>query len=200
MFSQYLPWLSDAAWENAISPVRRRKTSNPRLPRYWSSRKEPPEATTCKMVVLKQQHLGFGPKKHAGINTSERWQSCMGRSCRNREIIGEKYVCVDRGRQDGEWLGTCISCGFIVILAYKLWTAALQLLRSWLSWHYLQTLLVLRYRGLSPNLNKEKFGSVMYSSCASLKSSSDSVLLSPGSCLFLPIWLCQTPQLNPVPC
>jgi len=108
MFTQYLPWLSDAAWENMISPMRSRKTSSPRLPRYRSSRKEPPEVTTCKMVTLKQQHLGFGPKKHAGISTSEKWQSRVGRSCRSQEIIGGQHicacvcVCVDRGRQDGE--------------------------------------------------------------------------------------------------
>lgn len=157
MFSWYLPWLSGAAWENMISPVRSRKTFSPWLPRYWSSRKEPPEATTHKMVVLKEQHLGFGPQKHAGISTSERQQSYMGRSCRNWDIIGEQCVCVcaracvcvDRARRDGESLGTCISCGFIIILAYGFWTAALQLLGSWLSWHYLQTLKVLGYRGLS---------------------------------------------------
>lgn len=45
--------------------------------------------------MLKQQHLGFGPKKHAGINSSERRQSYVGRSCRNWEIIGKKIrVCV----------------------------------------------------------------------------------------------------------
>lgn len=50
------------------------------------------------------------------------------------------------------------------------------------------------------NINKEKFGLVMRSSCASLKSSSDFVLLSPESCLVARLWFCQTPKLNLVPC
>lgn len=60
MFHQYLPWLSDAAWKNMSSPVRSRKMSSPWLHRYWLSRKEPQDSTTCKMAMLKQQHLGFG--------------------------------------------------------------------------------------------------------------------------------------------
>lgn len=69
MFSQYLPQQLDAAWENVISPVRRRKHPAFSSLGIGSSGIEPLEATTCKVVMLKQQHLRFGPKKDAGVST-----------------------------------------------------------------------------------------------------------------------------------
>lgn len=151
------------------SPGRSRK-----MPRPW------PQVLIEQKRTTRLHHLQNGHVKTAAfrfwpkyrISTPKRWQSCVGRSHRNWEVVGKHCACM-WGQGKADWRVACISCGFIIIVAVNC-----ELLlcncwnRGWL-WHYLQMLLVLSTEACFLHLHKEKLGLVMCSCGASPKCSSD---------------------------